>query len=183
MQEQQGSLEEPLSRLPGPRPFNKKNKKGTPMENKNEHLTDIVAKTAEALGSGKAFGGWTDTIEQTVKQGPPIKIKLGKGKKIGSRVADIGPGGKEHNVKTDAAWDAHQKKVDKGKIRQGKWGDSVEKSSDGEILNERTEGDPKYSHKVKIGKPIPMRMSTTPMASRSSVKKPRQLKNKKKVDN
>ena len=33
---------------------------------------------------------------------------------IGSRVADIGAGGKEHNVKTDAAWDAAKKKVSEG---------------------------------------------------------------------
>ena len=30
---------------------------------------------------------------------------------VGSRVADIGAGGKEHNEKTDAAWDAAKKKV------------------------------------------------------------------------
>jgi hypothetical protein len=33
---------------------------------------------------------------------------------IGSRIADIGAGGKEHNVKTDAAWDAAKKKVAEG---------------------------------------------------------------------
>jgi hypothetical protein len=33
---------------------------------------------------------------------------------IGSRIADIGPGGKEYNVKTDAAWDAAKKKVNEG---------------------------------------------------------------------
>jgi hypothetical protein len=33
---------------------------------------------------------------------------------IGSRIADIGPGGKEYNVKTDAAWDAAKKKVSEG---------------------------------------------------------------------
>jgi hypothetical protein len=33
---------------------------------------------------------------------------------IGSRVADIGAGGKEYNVKTDAAWDAAKKKVSEG---------------------------------------------------------------------
>jgi hypothetical protein len=33
---------------------------------------------------------------------------------IGSRIADIGPGGKEYNVKTDAAWDAAKKKVAEG---------------------------------------------------------------------
>jgi hypothetical protein len=35
-------------------------------------------------------------------------------KDVGSRVADIGPGGKEYNVKTDAAWDAAKKSVDEG---------------------------------------------------------------------
>lgn len=35
-------------------------------------------------------------------------------KDIGSRVADIGPGGKEYNVKTDAAWDAAKKSVEEG---------------------------------------------------------------------
>ena len=35
-------------------------------------------------------------------------------KDIGSRIADIGPGGKEYNVKTDAAWDAAKKKVSEG---------------------------------------------------------------------
>jgi hypothetical protein len=35
-------------------------------------------------------------------------------KDIGSRVADIGPGGKEYNVKTDAAWDAANKSVEEG---------------------------------------------------------------------
>ena len=33
---------------------------------------------------------------------------------VGSRVADIGAGGKEHNVDTDAAWDAAKKKVAEG---------------------------------------------------------------------
>ena len=107
MQEQQGNLEEPLSRLPGPRPF----KKGNKMEdNNNKELNDIVARATEHLTSGKAFGGWTDKVEDhRVKQGKPIKVKLGKGKKIGVRSADIGPGGKEHNVKTDAEWDKQKK--------------------------------------------------------------------------
>jgi hypothetical protein len=35
-------------------------------------------------------------------------------KDVGSRVADIGAGGKEYNVKTDAAWDAAKKKVSEG---------------------------------------------------------------------
>jgi hypothetical protein len=35
-------------------------------------------------------------------------------KDVGSRVVDIGAGGKEHNEKTDAAWDAAKKKVSEG---------------------------------------------------------------------
>jgi uncharacterized protein YukE len=64
MQEQQGNIEEPLSGLPGPRPFNKNNKKGVPMEDNNKELNDIVAKTTEAISGGKAFGGWTDNVEE-----------------------------------------------------------------------------------------------------------------------
>ena len=33
---------------------------------------------------------------------------------VGSRISDIGAGGKEYNVKTDAAWDAAKKKVSEG---------------------------------------------------------------------
>ena len=42
---------------------------------------------------------------------PAKKAVVKTNKPIGSRVADIGAGGKEYNVKTDAAWDAAQKKV------------------------------------------------------------------------
>ena len=65
MQEQQGNLEEPLSGLPGPRPFDRKNKKGVPMENNNKELNDIVARATEHLTSGKAFGGWTDKVDES----------------------------------------------------------------------------------------------------------------------
>ncbi len=66
MQEQQGNLEEPLSGLPGPRPFNKKTKKDNAMENKK--VDDIVSQTARALGAGKSFGGWTDKVEEDTHQ-------------------------------------------------------------------------------------------------------------------
>jgi len=39
---------------------------------------------------------------------------------IGSRIADIGAGGKEYNVKTDAAWDAAKKKVAEGSVPKEK---------------------------------------------------------------
>ena len=44
----------------------------------------------------------------------PAVVKTNK--PIGSRVADIGPGGKEYNVKTDKAWDDQHKKVDEGSL-------------------------------------------------------------------
>tara|TARA_R110000824_G_scaffold60451_6_gene161586 strand:+ start:664 stop:1251 length:588 start_codon:yes stop_codon:yes gene_type:complete len=88
MQEQQGNLMPQLSGLPGPRPF----KRGkTNMENKATNgnpihkdgkpdwskptdatVDEIVARTSEAIASGKAFGGWTDDVEEQVRQGATI---------------------------------------------------------------------------------------------------------------
>ena len=142
MQEQQGRLEEPLSDLPGPRPFFKKKGKNKNMEEDNKkQIDDIVSKTAEALGTGKAFGGWTDAVEEQM-----VKVKLAKGKKIGTKSADIGPGGKEYNVKTDAEWDKQNK--DKSGTMKGlmtprqkgtKVGVLSHVETDGNLLNEKTE--------------------------------------------
>jgi hypothetical protein len=50
----------------------------------------------------------------------PVVIKTNK--PVGSRVADIGPGGKEYNVKTDKAWDDQHKEVDEAKADPtGSW--------------------------------------------------------------
>ena len=38
-------------------------------------------------------------------EGDESKVKISVSRPIGHRIADIGPGGKEHNVKTNAAWD------------------------------------------------------------------------------
>lgn len=96
MQEQQGSLMPQLSGLPGPRPF----KKGkTKMENQTHShdshddgkpdmskptdatVDDIVSRTAEALAAGKAFGGWTDSVEEAATISKlTIPVKLGKGR-------------------------------------------------------------------------------------------------------
>lgn len=77
MQEQQGNLEEPMSNLPGPRPFNKKNKKGIPMEDKKE-TNNIVEMTADILGTGKSFGGWSDSIEESSARRKAETRKKGK---------------------------------------------------------------------------------------------------------
>ena len=99
MQEQQGSLMPQLSGLPGPRPF----KRGkTKMEDKtHSHEThedgksdmskptdatveDIVSRTANAIGAGKAFGGWTDNVEEAAKISKlTIPVKLGKAQPAG----------------------------------------------------------------------------------------------------
>ena len=48
---------------------------------------------------------------------PAKKAVVKTNKPIGFKISDIGPGGKEHNVKTDAAWDAAKKKVSEGSMK------------------------------------------------------------------
>ena len=38
------------------------------MANKSKSVNDIVSQTARALGSGKSFGGWTDTVEEDYRK-------------------------------------------------------------------------------------------------------------------
>ena len=97
MQEQQGSLMPQLSGLPGPRPFKRGKTKmednkttssnpthadGKPDMSKpvTASVDEIVAKTADAIGAGKSFGGWTDKVEEgaTISK-LTIPVKLGKG--------------------------------------------------------------------------------------------------------
>jgi hypothetical protein len=60
-----------------------------------------------------------DDEEPETKRKPAV-IKTNK--PVGSRVADIGPGGKEYNVKTDKAWDDQHKEVDEAKADPtGSW--------------------------------------------------------------
>jgi hypothetical protein len=54
-------------------------------------------------------------MQQNVDKSNIARVKTNQA--IGSRIADIGAGGKEHNVKTDAAWDAAKKKVSEGAKR------------------------------------------------------------------
>jgi len=84
MQEQQGNLEEPLSGLPGPRPFNKNNKRDVPMEDSNnKELNDIVSQTERVLSSGKSFGGWTDTVEEDYRKHVKKQQKLNEKMSMG----------------------------------------------------------------------------------------------------
>jgi hypothetical protein len=52
--------------------------------------------------------------EEPQQKRKPVVIKTNK--PVGSRVADIGPGGKEYNVKTNKAWDDQHKKVDEDSL-------------------------------------------------------------------
>jgi len=56
--------------------------------------------------------GFVETVvEERTQQDSKKPAVVKTNKPIGSRTADIGPGGKEYNVKTDKAWDDHQKKM------------------------------------------------------------------------
>jgi len=67
---------------------------------------------------GKPVVTAEDDKEQTKNK--PAVVKTNK--PIGTRVADIGPGGKEYNVKTNKAWDDQHKEVDEGKADPvGSW--------------------------------------------------------------
>jgi hypothetical protein len=91
MKESQGQLMPNLSGLPGPRPFNNK-KKEVKMEDNKDVIDDIVAKTANVIQSGKAFGGWTDN---TVKEGKSstkfIKPSAEQLRTAGSKSKQVGP--------------------------------------------------------------------------------------------
>jgi len=58
--------------------------------------------------------------EEPQQKRQPAVVKTNK--PIGTRVADIGPGGKEYNVKTNKAWDDQHKEVEEGKADPvGSW--------------------------------------------------------------
>ena len=73
-----------------------------------------------------AAGSRSSEDEQALKRNPDLGKLMQKSvnkhnkavvktkQAVGSRIADIGAGGKEYNVKTDAAWDAAKKKVSEG---------------------------------------------------------------------
>jgi ribosome modulation factor len=55
---------------------------------------------------GKNKPDFADILKKAIDKRNAATVSTRK--EIGSRVADIGPGGKEHNVRTDAAWDRAQ---------------------------------------------------------------------------
>ena len=82
-------------------------------------VTEYLRYEQQSSSSGMPefdVGSATQTLDAALgeSQQPAVKTNKQKAvvktnKPIGSRVADIGPGGKEYNVKTDKAWDDHHK--------------------------------------------------------------------------
>jgi hypothetical protein len=68
-----------------------------------------------ALGRNPDFG---KLMQKSVNRHNKAIVKTKQA--VGSRIADIGAGGKEYNVKTDAAWDAAKKKVSEGSASKEK---------------------------------------------------------------
>jgi len=78
-------------------------------------VTPTPYDVADSL-AGQQDKGWDgDALRPVAEEEPqqkrqPAVVKTNK--PIGTRVADIGPGGKEYNVKTNKAWDDQHKEVD-----------------------------------------------------------------------
>jgi hypothetical protein len=85
------------------------------------------------VGPIDSYVGVKEEDEEPKTKRQPAVVKTNK--PIGTRVADIGPGGKEYNVKTDKAWDDQHKEVDEGlgkdikRAAQG-WGGAQDKPAD-----------------------------------------------------
>ena len=80
--------------------------------------------------------------EEPQQKRQPAVVKTNK--PIGTRVADIGPGGKEYNVKTNKAWDDQHKEVDEER--------TVTRDETGKIIAWRDESDWRRVDKDKDGR-------------------------------
>lgn len=65
----------------------------------------------EVIDADDVNGVVETVVEERTQQDSKKPTVVKTNKPIGYRTADIGPGGKEYNVKTDKAWDDHQKKM------------------------------------------------------------------------
>ena len=75
-----------------------------------DQIVDMYSKSKKGVAEGKI--DFAKKLQKNVDKHNKAVVQTKKD--VGSRVADIGPGGKEHNVDTDAAWDAAKKKVSGG---------------------------------------------------------------------
>ena len=83
-------------------------------EFKHKNVAKILWEVGHNLEKEVAEGkiDFAKKLQKTVDKSNKAVVKTRQD--IGSRIADIGAGGKEYNVKTDAAWDAAKKKVAEG---------------------------------------------------------------------
>ena len=86
-----------------------KNKKGQPKDPRGvvTHLSDVARRKTEKQDTKEGKIDFAKKIQKNVDKSNKTVVKTNK--EVGSRVADIGAGGKEYNVKTDKAWDDAQK--------------------------------------------------------------------------
>lgn len=108
--------------------------------------TRVSQETKISHAKSGSFAKWkqdrkfSEEVEQVDEK---IKVKVSTDKPIGFKVADIGPGKKEYNVKTDKVWDDQQKK----KTQK----EEVEPITEDELLNAylKTRGiNPKTASKI-----------------------------------
>lgn len=108
--------------------------------------TRVSQQTKISHAKSGSFAKWkqdrkfSEEVEQVDEK---IKVKVSTDKPIGFKVADIGPGKKEYNVKTDKVWDDQQKK----KTQK----EEVEPITEDELLNAylKTRGiNPKTASKI-----------------------------------
>ena len=86
-----------------------KNKKGQQKDPRGvvTHLSDVARRKTEKQDTQEGKIDFAKKIQKNVDKSNKAVVKTNK--EVGARIADIGAGGKEHNVKTDKAWDDAQK--------------------------------------------------------------------------
>ena len=109
----------------------------------NPKVLSLQTKISHSKSS--EFTNWKNRqVQEDIEQvDEKIKVKVSTDKPIGFKVADIGPGKKEYNVKTDKVWDDEQKK----KTQK----EEVEQIDEDDLLNQylKTKGlNPKTASKI-----------------------------------
>jgi hypothetical protein len=86
-----------------------KNKKGQQKDPRGvvTHLSDVARRKTEKQDTQEGKIDFAKKIQKNIDKSN--KAVVNTRKEVGARIADIGAGGKEHNVKTDKAWDDAQK--------------------------------------------------------------------------
>ena len=117
----------------------------------NQEIKEVVA--LEAWADDVAEGVYSHDVERAFPNGKASGVKshpavVKTNKPIGTRVADIGKGGKEHNVKTDKEWDK-QKGVAEGSLEEDEYDKMLR-----DLLKARPDLTKKYAKDVQKSKDI-----------------------------